>query len=63
VGSSSQVLFHHAVSATIPRGPDAGRAYPVAEAPGTGDQMPGTLLGRVGRGVGWICSEILSAQV
>jgi hypothetical protein len=63
VGSCYHVLFHQAVSATMPQGHDAGRAYPVAEAPRRDDSMPESLLRRDRRRVGWIGSEILSASV
>jgi hypothetical protein len=47
----------------MPQGHDAGRAYPVAEAPRRDDSMPESLLRRDRRRVGWIGSEILSASV
>jgi hypothetical protein len=34
MGSYNHILFHQAVSATIPQGRDAGRAYLVAKASG-----------------------------
>jgi hypothetical protein len=40
------------MSATAPRDPDAGRAYPVTEAPEWGDRMPESLPGWGRRGNG-----------
>jgi hypothetical protein len=62
MGSCSHVLSCQVMNVFAPRLPDAGRAYPVAEAPGRDDQVPGSLLGRGRRGDGQIGSNILSTQ-
>jgi hypothetical protein len=48
VGSCSHILSRQAISVITSRDPDAGSAYPVTEASGWGDWMPGPP--RVGEG-------------
>jgi hypothetical protein len=43
VGSCNHVLSHQIISATIPRGPNVSRAYPITEACGWGDGKPRSL--------------------
>jgi hypothetical protein len=63
VGSSRHVLSCQPMSVVATRVPNAGHAYPVVGAPGRGDWIPGSLLGRGWRGNGPTGGEILSATL
>jgi hypothetical protein len=61
VGSCDRALSSQVMSASIPRGRDAGHSYPVMEAPRWVGWTPGSLPDRGKRGDRWIGIEVLSA--